>query len=304
MWRRFLTVPAWVAVVLILGPSGGGPPAEAPTPPGATATRPVGPTAARLDALAVAITGTAEELRASERLNYHRVEGGVAACMAAAGRPYRMAPFVSFYADFTDADLGYGTGSATVFDSVTERGRRLVLNTIAGARLSRAGLTGRGWVGSTDIEALNRCRAPYEYRAYHDFDPPPGAYRLAGFVDLLETVLRDPRVTAAFERYRPCMRARLGHDVPDRSDFLFQARLPAGHAPLDGQPPDPEWTRGLRALDEAFALDVECRLPAYREAMRVVAANLDAWERRHRTELDAVRAAWRQRVADAATLGR
>lgn len=43
---------------------------------------------------------------------------------------------------------------------------------------------------------------------------------------------------------------------------------------------------------------------AYIAAMRIVAGNLDAWERRHRTELDTIRAAWRQRVTDAARLPR
>lgn len=280
-----------MAVVLVLGPSGGRVPAEPATP--------VEVTAARLDALTIAITGTAEELRASEVLNYHRVEGGVAACMAAAGRTYHMAPFVSYYEGFTDADLGYGTGRGTVIDSVTERGRRLVRNTISDARLARAGLVGAGWTGAAraDVETLNRCRAPYDHRRYHDFDPPPGAYELVAFQDLLEVVGRDRRVAAAYESYAPCMRARLGHDVVERTDFLFQTRLRAEHAPLEGQPPGPEWTRGLTAVDEAFALDAECRLPAYREAMRVVAANLDAWEQRHRAELDAIRAGWRERVA-------
>lgn len=189
-------------------------------------------TAARLDALTVAITGDAEELRASEVLNYHRVEGGVAACMAAAGKPYRRAPFVSFYADFTDAGLGYGTGSGTVVDSVTERGRRLVRNEIAAARLARAGFAGAGWTGAGpgDIETLNRCRAPYEHRSYHEIDPPPGAYELAGFGELLEAVSRDRRVADAYRGYGPCMRARLGYDVVDRTDFLSRPRLPRDRA--------------------------------------------------------------------------
>src|SRR6185437_13843695 len=67
-------------------------------------------TAARLDALTISIYGSADELRAAERVNYHRIEDGTAACMRAAGRPYRPVPFEPFYRDFTDADVGYGTG--------------------------------------------------------------------------------------------------------------------------------------------------------------------------------------------------
>ncbi|GAA3345037.1 hypothetical protein GCM10020358_50610 [Amorphoplanes nipponensis] len=47
-----------------------------------------------------------------------------------------------------------------------------------------------------------------------------------------------------------------------------------------------------------------CRLPAYRIALRLIAARLPAWERRHRKEIDAVRAAWKQRVAQARHLPR
>ena len=133
--------------------------------------------AVRLDALTVAITGGVEELRASERLNYHRVESGTAACMAATGRPYRKRPFVSLYDGFTDADLGYGTGRASIIDSVTELGRRLVLNDIAHARMEQAGLANPAGAGVTpdDVDTLNRCTAQFQHRAYDDIDPPPGA---------------------------------------------------------------------------------------------------------------------------------
>jgi hypothetical protein len=53
-------------------------------------------TAARLDALTISIYGSADELRAAERVNYHRVEDGTAVCMRAAGRAYRPVPFEQF----------------------------------------------------------------------------------------------------------------------------------------------------------------------------------------------------------------
>jgi hypothetical protein len=307
---------AWVAVVLVLGPSSGRAPAvgvEAVGVQAGPATPEMLPplverTAARLDALTVAITGSVEELRASEVVNHRRVEGGVAACMAAAGRRYQQLPFVSFYDGFTDADLGYGTGRATVLDSVTEGGRRLVLNMTATARLARAGVTGAGVRvtpgAPVDVDAFNRCRAPYGHRSYLDIDPPAGAYELSDFSEILRAVSRDRDVSAAWQRYPTCMRDRFGHDVSDRSDFLFRVLLSPQDAPVDGQPPNAAWARGLAELRATFAADVECRFPAYLAAMRVVAAELDAWEHRHRAELDTVRAAWRQRVADAAALPR
>jgi hypothetical protein len=302
MWIRFVTVFACVVAVLGLGPSAAHAPLDLPPR--------IERTAARLDALSVAITGSVEELRASEVLNHHRVEGGVAACMAAAGRSYRQLPFASFYDGFTDADLGYGTGRATVLDSVTEGGRRIIRNTVSTGRLTRAGLVNQGPNGApagataADVDALNRCTGPYGHRRYLDFDPPPGAHELSDFTELLEAAHRDPDVVAAWRRYDPCMRDRLGHDVPDRSDFLFRERISPRDAPGDGEAPKAAWTRGLAEIRAAFAVDVACRLPAYLAAMRVVAANLDAWELRHRTELDTIRAAWRQRVADAARLPR
>jgi hypothetical protein len=42
--------------------------------------------------------------------------------------------------------------------------------------------------------------------------------------------------------------------------------------------------------------------PAYELAMRYVADGLDAWEAGHRAEIDALRAVWRQRVAEARIL--
>jgi hypothetical protein len=114
-------------------------------------------TAARLDALNISIYGSAEELRAAERVNYHRIEDGTAACMRAAGRAYRSVPFEPFYRDFTDADVGYGTGRASVVDSLTEHGRRLVRNEEASARVWRA--EAERVVADADVEAFNTCTA-------------------------------------------------------------------------------------------------------------------------------------------------
>lgn len=308
MWRQVLSASAWVAVVIVLGPCSGQVPAAESGPGPAYGNQEVEKTAARLDALTVAITGGVEELRASERLNYHRVEGGTAACMAAAGRPYRKRPFASFYDGFTDADLGYGTGRASIIDSVTEMGRRLVLNEIAYARMERAGLARPAGadVAPGDVGTLNRCTAQFQHRSYGDIDPPPGAYELANSLDmeLGEAVGDDRQTQAAWESYRPCMRARVGEDVPDRSDFLFRPRLPRAEAPVDGRPQSAAWVHGLAAVETAFTADTQCRFPAYLAAMRIVAAHLDGWEQQHRADLDTIRKAWRQRVADAAQLPR
>ncbi|HEX8345413.1 MAG TPA: hypothetical protein VF657_11875 [Actinoplanes sp.] len=58
----------------------------------------------------------------------------------------------------------------------------------------------------------------------------------------------------------------------------------------------------MAAMQAVFAADADCRRPAYELAMRQVADGLDAFERHHRVQLDTVRAAWRQRVAEAAEL--
>src|SRR5689334_10260396 len=71
MWRRVLSAAAWAVMVIVSGPSSGPIPA-APSWSGHEVEK----AAQRLDALMVAILGNVEELRASERLNYHRVEGG------------------------------------------------------------------------------------------------------------------------------------------------------------------------------------------------------------------------------------
>jgi hypothetical protein len=303
VWRRLLAVLAWIGVASVLASPLTGPvpsaAADGPLPPD------VARTAERLDRLQVAITGNLQELRANELLNYHRIEGGVEACMAAAGKPYRRMPYVSRYEQFTDADLGYGAGRAGILDTVVGGTRRFISNEIGFARLRRAGILDRSaaqW-RPEDVETLNGCTGRFEHRLYFDADPPPNTYQLAGMADL-DARLDAPEVRAAWTRYAPCMRARLGHDVGDRSDFLFRSRLPGADAPVDGQPPSAAWTAGVAALEAAFAADVACRLPTYIAAMRIAAGHLDAWERDHRTELDTIRAAWRQRVADAARLPR
>ncbi len=305
----------WLGVALALAPPLTGPVTSAaadgrsspggPLPPDGPLPTDVARTAERLDRLQIAIAGNVQELRANELLNYHRVEVGVEACMAAAGKPYRRMPYVSLYDEFTDADLGYGAGRAGVLDTVVGGTRRAISNTIGYARLDRAGITDRSaavW-RPEDVETLNACTGRFEHRLYFDADPPPGTYQLGSMADL-KARLDTPQLRAAWAGYEPCMRARLGHDVGDRSDFLFQSRLPRADAPIGGQPPSAAWSAGVAAMEAAFAVDVACRLPAYLVAMRIVARHLDAWERDHRTELDTIRAAWRQRVADAARLPR
>ncbi len=184
-------------------------------------------TAARLDALTISIYGSADELRAAEWVNYHRIEDGTAACMRAAGRAYRPVPFEPFYRDFTDADVGYGTGRASVVDSLTEHGRRLVRNEEAFARVRRAEAERR--VAAADVDTFNTCTAPYEHRAYYDIDLPASAQRLD--LDDLVAPLRDlPEVAAAAKPYRSCMRTR-GYTVDDRDDFLFSPRPAAPSRP-------------------------------------------------------------------------
>ncbi|MFI7546226.1 hypothetical protein [Actinoplanes sp. NPDC049599] len=260
-------------------------------------------TAARLDALHRRVSGNRAERRASELLSYHQIEGGVAACMRAAGKTYRVAPFVSRYDLFTDADLGYGTGSGSVFDSITGRGRSVILNELAGARFARAGLlTWWDSLPAADVPAHNRCTARFQHRTYPDYEPPAGVNRFSGFADLFAPVVRDPAVIAALRPYRGCMKQRYGYDVDERTDFLFRPRISYRDAPLDGRPPTAAWTRGVREVRAAFAADVDCRLPAYRIAMRLLAPRLGPWERWHREELDSIHRAWRQRVIQARDL--
>ncbi len=294
MRRRVVATLVWVAVLLALAPS--------PAAPVAPEGDDIEATAARLDDLQRRITGNAEELRATELLNHHRVEGAIAACMAAAGRPYRKAPFVSFYAGFTDAELGYGTGRASVIDSLTEGGRRLIANEIAFARLERAGaIDADRRVAPADVGVHNGCTARVGHRAAFDIDPPAGAHELSPD-ELIVPLIGGPATDMS--GYRSCMKQRYGHDVADRSDFLFRPRIDRADAPVDGRPANAAWTRGVAGIEAAFAADADCRRPVYRIAMQHVAHGLDGWEQRHRADLDRIRAEWRQRVADAARLPR
>jgi hypothetical protein len=258
-----------------------------------------------LDALHLRIHGNRTELQASELLNYHRVEGGVATCMRAAGKAFRVRPFVSRYDDFTDADLGFGTGSGSVLDSITDLGRGVILNELAAARAARAGvLDSWGSWGPADSATLNRCTAPYQHRLYLGIDPPAGVYRLPGIGDPRRPLARDPAVIAAMRPYRGCMKQRYGYDVTERTDFLYAPRLSYRDAPINGRPPNAAWIRGVQQVKAAFAADVDCRLPAYRIAMRLLAPRLDPWERQHRAEIDSIHRAWQQRVVQARDLPR
>ncbi|MDI1461492.1 hypothetical protein QEZ54_10965 [Catellatospora sp. KI3] len=264
-------------------------------------------TAARLDALTVGILGSADELRAAELVSYHRIEGGVAACMRERGTPYEPAPFFTRYDGFTDADLGYGTGRAGVLDSVTEHGRRFITNVLGQARMP-AGYHERGAPAGVDPDtwaaAVNACRAPYEYRDYHDFTPPTGAYELSDLPGLSSDIYANPLVRLGMLRYSPCM-ADLGYRVEwhGRDDFLFRDwGLRLEDAPVDGRAAAPAWNDAVAALTSTFAADAKCRDASYRPAMRLLASRLDQWEAAHRDQLAAIRAEWRSRVAAAAGL--
>ncbi|GAA2710932.1 hypothetical protein Apa02nite_083430 [Actinoplanes palleronii] len=284
-----MAVASWVAVLAAV---------SSPAVPAAEA----GPrfdlarTVARWDALARSITGDVAELRASERLNYRRAEGGIAECMRAHGRPYQKAPFISLYRDFTDADVGYGNGSATIVDSLTAGTSRFELNEYAWLRARRADVLKRR-ARPADMGVANRCALVYQYRSYLDIVPPANAYRLIAFQDLVPPLYRDPTVAKAWRTYDGCMNGRHGY-VPgmDRSDFLFIA--------LRGVPGSPEWQSKLTELKAVLATDVECRRPAYLAAMRLLDERLDGWEQKHRAELLAIRREWRERVAAAARLPR
>ncbi|MEV4636780.1 hypothetical protein AB0J80_05430 [Actinoplanes sp. NPDC049548] len=237
-------------------------------------------TAARLDALYLRIGGNRQEQRASELINYHRIEGGVYRCMRAAGKAYRIAPFVSRFDDFKNADLGFGSGHGSVVDSVTDRGRVSILNELAGARYARAGVL--DWwssVPAADAATFNRCTAPFQHRTYPDFDPPARIYQLSGFPGLLDTVERDPAVVAAMRPYKSCMKNRYGYDVDERTDLLFAQRISYQDAPIDGRHATPAWSRGVKKIRAAFAADIDCRMPAYRIAMTLLAPRISTWEK-------------------------
>ncbi len=129
-------------------------------------------------------------------------------------------------------------------------------------------------------------------------------YRFTGFAELLAPGARDSAVIAAMRPYRTCMKQRHGYDVTDRTDFVFTPRISFRDAPIGGRPAAAAWTRGVRQIRAAFAADVDCRLPAYRIAMRLLAPRLGPWERQHRAEITAIRAAWQLRVDRARRLPR
>ncbi len=254
--------------------------------------------AADLDALTIGITGDVEEIKAAELLNYHRVEGGIAECMKAAGRRYQPLPYVSFYEGFTDTDLGYGNGRGTVVDSMTANGRRLVLNEMALARLARAGVLKRK-AAKPDVPVLKECAAKFDSRGYHDFDPPAGVTELSALKELLEPVHRDPAVVNAMAGYQSCMKQRHGFTVKDRSEFLFAPRLDRRFAPVPGKPVNVTWRAGVTTVDRVFKADADCRKPAYETAMTLLAERIKPWRNDNRDKLFAVRAGWRKAVADA-----
>ena len=255
-------------------------------------------TAARLDALVLRLTGNAEELRAAELVAYHHREERVAACMRDAGRPYRKRPFVSFYENFTDADLGYGTGRGTAIDSLTEGGRRHLQNELAYARAEHWH-TLQPRLAPEQWQAIATCRR----ESAPEPDVPLGS-NLAGFPGLADAAGLNPAVLGAMRSYHSCMRTRYGYKVPrERTDFLFRPWFSRDDAPIPGyRAARPEWTRGVAEMRAAFAADAECRRPAYVRAMAIVAAGLPVWERLHRKEIKAIRAVWRQRVAEARVL--
>lgn len=257
--------------------------------------------AALLDKLVVDITGDLEELKSAELLNYQRVEGGIEACMREAGHTYKPLPFVSFYDAFTEADLGYGDGRATVVDSPTTLGRRIVLSELATARLKRAGALERR-VSPAELPALHTCSAMFQSRGYHDFDPPAGVAELVGLDGLLGPVQRDPAVVSAMAGYPDCMKQRYGFTVTDRGDFLSSPRINSAHAPLPGRRASPKWRTGLLAVNKAFKADADCRGPAYRAAMPLLAERIGPWRADNRDKLFAVRAGWRKVVTDARKL--
>jgi hypothetical protein len=113
---------------------------------------------------------------------------------ARARHAYRPVPFESFFRDFTDADVGYGTGRASVVDCLTEHGRRLVLNEEASARVRRA--EAKRGLADADVDAFAACTAPYEHRPYDDLDLPALAQRL-DLDDLVTRLSGCPRPTEA-----------------------------------------------------------------------------------------------------------
>jgi hypothetical protein len=300
-WRT-ANLSAWLTIILALSSCATPRAAEAVPGTAAAAASVVASTAARLDRLRIEITGDVAQLRATERLNYRRVEGGIEDCMHAAEHRYRKVAYVSFYRDFTDADLGVGTGGASVVDSLTAGGRRHMLNEISFARLGRAGVLEPS-VPARDVAAFNACSARFDHRQYWDIDPPAGAYDLSAFPGLLTGISRAPRVVAAMRPYRSCMTAS-GFGVGDDRAEFFAGFVNRADAPVDGRPASAAWIREIAAMKAGSAADATCRRPGHQAAMTMVAPRLSPWQKLHRTELDKIQTAWRQRVTDAAKLPR
>ena len=292
MKRRMIAVTAWALAILAV-PSAGAAQAPARVPD-------IAATAAALDRLTVVVRGNVEQLTATQLLNYRRLEGGIAKCMRAAGHPYRKAAYVSTFQDFTDADLGFGAGSGSVFDTMTNGGRRAVLNEIAAARLQRAGVFDHG-VPPRDNAAYQKCRARFDYRQYPDFDLPAGLSYRNFLPGLLDGIASHPAVEAAMLPYESCMKRKYGYvaDAEDRTDFLYAPRFSYTDAPLDGETPKRAWTQGIAKMEAAFAADADCRRPAYEIAMKMLAPRIGPWEKKHRAYLAAIQKVWREQVAAA-----
>ena len=292
MKRRMIAVTAW-ALALLAVPSAGAAQAPAPVPDIAT-------TAAALDRLTVAVNGNVKQLTALQLLNYRRLEGGIARCMRAAGHPYRKAAYVNSFQDFSDADLGFGSGSGSVFDPVINGGRRIVVHAIGSARLERAGVFDHG-VPARDNAAFQKCRARFDYRQYPDFDRPAALAPMQYLPGLTDGIATHPAVKAAMLPYESCMKRKYGYvaEAEERTDFLYAPRVSYTDAPLDGETPKRAWTQGIAKMEAAFAADADCRRPAYEIAMRMLAPRIGPWESKHRADLAAVRRVWRQQVAAA-----
>ncbi len=291
MNRSRLLLPAILALALTM-------PAAAPRPSGPARSFDLAATVARLDALERRIQGSVAERRAWEYLNYRRVETGTAGCMRAHGRPYRMSPYVSFYQDFTDADWGF-SGRATPIDRPWS-GHLFVKIAAADARMARGGVTEPAPGSPADVPVLQACMDRYHDQPWYDVDAPPGVYRLSDLAVILDAVDRDPGVVAAMREYPACIEARYGMTVTDLDDFLNAQRISGEDAPRPYEPVPAAWLRGVGEITRVDAADADCRHPAYVSGMKIVAAQIDEWEYRHRAELAALDRTWHAAVVDAA----
>jgi hypothetical protein len=297
MNRRRLLVPAILA--LALSPSAAVPWPLGPAPSSdLAASFGLAATAARLDALERRIQGSVSERRAWEYLNYRRVETGVASCMRAHGRPYRMSPYVSFYQDFTDADWGF-SGRATAIDRPWS-GQIFIKIAAANARMARSGVTEPTPQSPADVPVLQACMDRYHDQPWYSVDAPPGVYQLSNLTEILDAVYRDPDVVAAMRDYPTCVKARYAMTVTDLDDFLFAERIFSEDAPRPFEPVPAAWRRGVGEITRAETADADCRHPAYVAGMKIVAAHIGEWEYRHRAELAALDRTWHTALVNAA----